>query len=869
MSLLDALAQGATVVTAGRRHQRHLRLRFDRSQAANGETTWLSPDILSWGAWLERLWTQSMLAGGRAGELDLLTARQSILVWRGLVDARSDLPLSPSAISMAAAAWQLSRGWLLPVNALREAAFNPDTEAFASWAEVYETRCSDMGWIDLPALPELLIEDLEAGTITVEQPVVFAGFESPTPQQARLFDAVPSTVHRQPFGGNLSVKRLACPNPQAEHQLAARWARDRLEESPDQLIGIVATDLPLSGGALRRTCLDRLVPEWRSLARRDLPVDASQGSALGETGLIHTGLLALQLGNERIDYRDLGQLLRSPYLLGSATESAGRASLDLWLREKARLQVDLRWVAAAEVPRQLAPGFVAMIARALEWAESEGGSHEPGGWASRFHKLLRAVGWPEASAVGPDERDALDAWNSLLDDFASCGRVVGKLGRESARHMLVSMAKDKPFEPNPRTDGLQILSPEDAQGHEFDSLWVCGLSSDAWPAPARPNPLIALDLQRRAKIPQADPQLARQNAYESMRRLWASAGNVTLSWPQENDQGELVCSTILDTVEDVSPDSIPAGCDDTFRTRIFDKRQLDHPASDPAPPLRAGESARGGSRLMKLQGACPARAFFEFRLGAREMPTPAFGINPLERGTILHDVLEKTYESISASGGLVEISDEALEEIIDTSIQNAVRPHFAGRDAFDRALLRIEEKRTRDLVMQLVAMDRARTPFAVEAVERGETVEVGPLELVLRQDRVDRTEEGAHLVIDYKSGKLFSIGAWRGERPVEPQLPLYAATGAADGIAVIALNRDGIKVLGVGNENFGMKEIKTPSEFADDEAVDWQSLIADWRRIFEQLASEYASGDVRIDRKNTSPAEDEFAMLTRIYTRAE
>ena len=43
-------------------------------------------------------------------------------------------------------------------------------------------------------------------------------------------------------------------------------------------------------------------------------------------------------------------------------------------------------------------------------------------------------------------------------------------------------------------------------GCEFDHLWVMGLSVDAWPLAARPNPFLPLALQREAGIPESSAQ---------------------------------------------------------------------------------------------------------------------------------------------------------------------------------------------------------------------------------------------------------------------------------------------------------------------------------------------------------------------------
>ena len=72
-----------------------------------------------------------------------------------------------------------------------------------------------------------------------------------------------------------------------------------------------------------------------------------------------------------------------------------------------------------------------------------------------------------------------------------------------ARRLLESMAGDRLVGMERRVDAVQILSPDDAAAQSFDALWVAGMTSDAWPPPARPNPLVPIELQRRAGIPAA------------------------------------------------------------------------------------------------------------------------------------------------------------------------------------------------------------------------------------------------------------------------------------------------------------------------------------------------------------------------------
>jgi hypothetical protein len=247
------------------------------------------------------------------------------------------------------------------------------------------------------------------------------------------------------------------------------------------------------------------------------------------------------------------------------------------------------------------------------------------------------------------------------------------------------------------------------------------------------------------------------------------------------------------------------------------------------------------------------------------MKVPGFGVDPLERGHIAHDALERLYNEIASLGGLDIPAAGELQELISESCAAALRKHFAGRDAFDQVALDIEENRLRVLIAKLIEFDGARDPFKVEGTEESAEVAIGPLLLKLRQDRIDQVNTGARLVIDYKTGAKFSLNRWRGARPAEPQLPLYAATSAVDGIAIYNLNGDAVEVYGVATTGVGLDFLKGPDAVVDQEPAEWDQVVAGWRDAFERLADEYAGGDVRVDRNDVKLAEGEFAMLIRIH----
>ena len=209
---LAALREGATVVTANNRLARTLRHAYDAQQAESGTAVWLTPDVVSWSAWLRRLWQVSRLEGGSAAGCTLLPDSAADYLWqRTIAELEGDqagLPLAQFARG-ARAAWRLVNDWQgLGATEWTRPDLTPDQQAFLRWSGRYRDRCRASGWVDAERLPELLAADLAAGRITCGAAVVFAGFDLGHPAGRRSGKHAPPrtrtyrySMHQQPRRG--------------------------------------------------------------------------------------------------------------------------------------------------------------------------------------------------------------------------------------------------------------------------------------------------------------------------------------------------------------------------------------------------------------------------------------------------------------------------------------------------------------------------------------------------------------------------------------------------------------------------------------------------------------------------------------------
>jgi RecB family exonuclease len=159
-------------------------------------------------------------------------------------------------------------------------------------------------------------------------------------------------------------------------------------------------------------------------------------------------------------------------------------------------------------------------------------------------------------------------------------------------------------------------------------------------------------------------------------------------------------------------------------------------------------------------------------LKCEQLERPVPGFNERERGELIHNALEHIWSVLQSSSALQSISMDARAGLLNEAIGRALAKVCRRRDPGPRWRLR-ERERMRGVLDKWLEVERLREPFEVEQLEQGtEIARHAGLEFRVRLDRVDRLADGSRVLIDYKTGK--AVADWRGARPDNPQLPIYA-----------------------------------------------------------------------------------------------
>jgi probable DNA repair protein len=862
--LLGCLEQGDLVLTVNKRLARYLRQGYDRRQQSQGHAVWTSPAIYSFSAWQRQL-VESLRLDDRT-----LDQAQVLRLWECAIEA--DLNASgeglmriPDAAKQAAKAHQLLCEY--------GAAFTPeeggeDHRTFLRWRQHWQGLCLSGGWEDPALLSSRLVQALEQANVSLPGNLWLAGFDDLTPTVEALCRALSQrgvATHRwmPPACVSPSMGRVGYADPDEEVRCCARWTRHLLEGNLGR-IGIVAVDMAAYQERLQRIFREELSPSAL------LPGSASEkafnlslGTRLIEEGMVTAAFELLSVART-VSLDSLSYLLRSPFIWGHLSEQYSRAILDRELRNLRMTELPLKQVLHfAEQGFKKKLGRSDIFARQLEIIGNllkESKPRLPGAWSRHFAQVLDACQWPGDRSLTSREYQVFSAWKELLASMACLDTVSEPMPRGEALALLRRLAAEEIFQPEGSEGRVQVLGALEAAGMQFDALWLLGVHEEALPAPARPNPFIPPELQRKLKMPHADATRELDFAHKLSQRLLSCAQTLVVSWPEHMDGRERQPSPLVQHLPPIAP--VLA---DSRKPTLLIRDSVDGLESLidlQGPPIPDGTRVSGGTALLKDQALCPFRAFARHRLGAWGLATSSLGLDGLDRGSLVHRILELFWLKIGGWRQLFELDSDGLCALILKYSDQALDEFAAQRRVpLSTSQRLLERQRLTDLLREWLEVEAGRPPFTIETLEAWHRENFGPLTLQTRIDRIDRLEDGSQVIIDYKTG-LATVADWLGDRPVEPQLPLYTLGRHGSDLAAVAfakVRRGDCSFVGLGRESELLPGVAGASGHRQLEGTaiaDWNELLHSWRSTLQQLGSDFSNGKAGVDPLNASKACD-------------
>ncbi len=873
--VFKAIDYGATVITATRRLSRELIRQFDQARFQSGDSAWPSADVLPWDAWIRRCWND--IAPLTKMQPLVLTEGQMEIIWSQIVtdDIRrtesGSLPLWNTRATARAAirTLQLIRDWQIDFEQLKKSA-HPDHRCFARWLNVYEAESRNKNWIDRFQIADLLVQNitnLNPGNIHL------IGFDRLLPTQQALIHSlehkgIPVQIQSHRAMDTSSIKRLEFTDDMSQWMAAGNWARERLERNPDSKIAVVVPDLAKSKVnieyALRQTLYPLDLVEVEDSSK--MPFHLSLGTSLSKQPVITSAinlLLTISCRNVAID--QIGDLILSPHIDGAIEELAARGTLDVELRKRLAKNSSIAQVLEhldyqlAKHKRDPCPKLRIILSSCIHLVNQSPSRDSFNAWSKQFDKLLQKIGWPSGVNLDSDMFQAVRAFREQLHRLGELDLNSRPVSLDSALTWFHQRLNNITFQPEAPEVQVEVMGVIEMAGLEFDHLWFGGLTETDWPAKLKIDPFIPVSVQREAGVEQASASENLSYAEAQQHRLFASAREIICSHHLFESEIMMEPSSLLnfEVAETFTQVVIP----ETVDQRLNQQRPILNSVEDTrGPTLNLGSTIDGGTGLIQAQSLCPRGAFARFRLGAEALHDNEPGLDTLERGSLVHKVLEMAWQSLGTSSELHTTSLGQLEKLISQCSLRALKPFQPGSGCGDQYFLNVKRWLVATL-MEWFSIERNRNqPFEILSVEQQSRLDLAGLPLSFKIDRIDQLDDGSLVLIDYKTGSRNSVNAWTSERPQAPQLPLYALSQESP-IEAVTWAQVGLgkcQFIGLSNRHeFGIEGVREinvrkleQNKHVAEKIADWDTLLSFWNQALGNIATEFITGDARRDPTN-------------------
>lgn len=836
--ILDGLEAGATLVVASAQRQAAIRAAWAAIQRASGRTLWHTPRVFTFAQFAQQSLNESWAAagapdqllpagaewacvrerrreaGGAAEARALLTSVHTLQDWQIRADARA-LGGSPEAELLAGT-----------MQALEELAQAQDRKPLRAWLDELSMpaipggRLLAAGAADLPGAQRHALRRLGAELV--------ASGEAPAP-----------------------VEIATAEDDEHELDLIAAWCRAELEADPARRLLIVDAKLSQRRHLYERLLSQTLTPsEWLSTAPRagSTAYSIEGGRSFAEFPLVAHALLTLRLLTGRLRLDEVVAWLRQPFL--DVADVFAGAAVESMLRTGRKLEfstAELIGVLEREAAGAAAAALAARLRRAAAQISAE--RRAPAEWAPRIASALRQLGWPGSRPLRSDEQQTLNRWHALLDEFAALSAWLPRMEGAEATATLADLAGERRFDPASVEAPVTISESHEDPVARYDGIWVAGLDAGQWPAPPRPDVFIPLGLQRAAGIPWASAAGQTQTARASLAAWRAATRRLVCSWARLEGDAHRTASPLLSRLRDSRPYEPGASLQPLPQALRLPQSEslidVDGIALDTSLPVA------GGVKPLTLQAECGFHAYAEMRLRAEPLEEPAPGLDPRQRGMLLHKALELVWIKLEGHFNIVDAETALLRPLIADSVNAAVVSVFRGyvpvelRPAVDRETMRLER-----LIAMLLEEERKRPNFVVEKLEKRCALNLAGGTFDLRIDRIDSIEGGGYAILDYKSGEARSL-RWDGETLRDPQLIAYLLAVPdldVQALANVSLTQGRVKFTGKASRKgllpgvSGLPGMNPGKVAAEEIDAAWLREISRWTRTAELLAAAYIAG---------------------------
>jgi len=734
-------------------------------------------------------------------------------------------------------------------NTLKSEERSEEHTFFNAWRLIFKKYCSDKNVITFNNLLKITEEHIKNGDISIEHPLHFVNFEFIAPIEESFIEACKTQVDIEFFKASQTtpyIESRVFLNEEHECMQIVEWCKTQIENNKKILIVTPQLD----------QIIDRLTSMLdKTFHPETFTPSLSQEKRIYQfslnTPLFHLSMVYLNFKLIEVAARGTSKINELKNILShsgwsESKELCRRYRLINYLERKRRGNISIKDLIEMseliedlndEIP-YLKTHLNQIYASHHEWRIKR----NPSGWIKAFDMYLKNI---QSSLLNPKdafEESIYEVWNKTNETIASLDNLMGEISIQEMLDVLQYYLKKTTHQHQHQGNfKIDILGFHESVYEKYDATWIMNLNEHHWPIPHQYNPFIPIKIQHDRHI--STHEKRHLNASKILDKFIHTSPFVTLSYAKKMGEEEIFPSPTLYSF--VSSKLLE---DTNFK---YKKNKLNHEfieyiEDNTSNKIEVQKTVKSGIKLLEAQSICPAWAFYEFRLGAKQIEDEdEENLTTRLRGNLFHKTLEEFWTEYKSSSLVSALNEKELSKKIyeithkNISIEKKNYPRILSE------FFNIEEMRLISYLEKWIHHELKRGDFEVKETEKNIPIHLGCLNFNIKIDRIDEVNQN-NIVIDYKSGTPKTLNEWFLNAYGELQMPFYALFASnkpIDAIAIGLINAAKPQWIGIGRDKDLLQGIKdsTATQYQS-----WDDLIGFWRCRIDDAIKSYESGNAAV-----------------------
>jgi len=734
-------------------------------------------------------------------------------------------------------------------NTLKSEERSEEHAFFNAWRLLFKKNCSDKNVITFNNLLKICEEHIRNGDISIGHPICFVNFELTTPIEDSFIKACKTQVDIELFKAPQIVPYIESRvflNEEHECMQIVEWCKTQIENNKKILIVTPQLDQIIDR---LTSMLDKTFhPETftPSLSQEKRIYQFSLNTPLFHLSMVYLNLMLIELaarGTSKIN--ELKNILRHNGWSDSK-ELCGRYRLINYLERKRRGNISIKDLLEMselivdlndEIPN-LKTHLNQIHASHHEWRIKR----NPSGWIKVFDIYLRNI---QSSLLNPKnafEESIYEAWNKTNETIASLDNMMGDISIQEMLDIFQYYLKKTTHQHEHQGNfKIDILGFHETTYENYDATWIMNLNEHLWPAPHQYNPFIPIKIQHDRHINTHEKR--HLNASKILEKFTHTSPFVTLSYAKKIGEEEIFPSP---TLHDFISSKLLEDMNYKFKKNEFNQKDIEYIEDSTSSKIEVLQTIKSGIKLLEAQSICPAWAFYEFRLGAKQIEDEdEENLTTRLRGNLFHKTLEEFWTEYKSSSQVNALNEKELSKKIQEITHKNISIEKKNYPRILSEFFNIEEMRLVSYLEKWIRHELKRGDFEIKETEKNISIQLGCLSFNIKIDRIDEVNQN-NIVIDYKSGTTKTLNEWFLNAYGELQMPFYALFASnkpIDAIAIGVINSPKPQWIGIGRDKDLLQGIKDSSA---TKYQSWDDLISFWKCRIDNAIKSYESGNAAV-----------------------